>query len=246
MNKKTKKPLYLLVEDRLRDEINAGVFREGELIPKEKDLAKRYGVSQGTVRRAALSLKEKGLLYRVQRKGTSVVFQERNKRRLIHYRFTNQVHSHPDLVNATAVFLNLQVIAASKEIADFFQIRKGSKVIRVERMGHICDGHLFHTVSFFPDNLYKGLDKFTAEQFVKNTVWKIQEIFFGLRIARREEFISIVSADQNLARILDVDPGTSLLRIEALVKAPDEKTIEYRVSHCNSGNLKFYVCQESL
>ena len=73
--------LYRQVEDRLRGEIASGNFKEGDLIPSEQELAQRYGVNQGTVRKAVLNLTQNGLLYRKQGKGTFVVFQKQNRGR---------------------------------------------------------------------------------------------------------------------------------------------------------------------
>jgi GntR family transcriptional regulator len=241
----SKAPLYQWVEDSLRNDIISGVFEEGEMIPTENELATKYGVSPGTVRRAALSLKDKGLLYRVQGRGTSVVFQEANRRRYRNYRFVEGVQTRPDVVGVTVAFLGLMVLPADDLIAGYLQMRRGSKVIHLERMGKITDRYFLRTTSILPKRLYKGLELFTAEQFVRNTLWKLQESYFGLRIGKREEFISVSRADQKTAETLGVELGTPTLCIEALLTSVDGDVIEYRLSHCDPGHLKFYVSQDA-
>lgn len=241
----SKKPLYRWVEERLRNEIHSGAIKEGELIPTETELAQKYGVSQGTARRAVLLLKEKGLLYRVQKKGTSVVFQETSKRRLRNYRFVERVAVAPDLVSSRVYFLGLKIIRADDELSGRLNVRRGSKLIRLDRMGKISEQFLLQTVSFLPKKLYRGLEEFTPEQFVKNTLWKLQEAYFGLEIKKREEFISVVSADEEMAGVLDLSKGTPILRIETLLTTTNGEVAEYRLSHCDTGHLKFYVSQDS-
>jgi len=231
-----------LIEKRLRDNITSGIFKEGELIPTERELSQKYGVSHGTVRRAALSLKQKGLLYRVQGRGTSVVFQEYNRRRFRNYRFVECPGQ--DLVTVTLAPIDLKVAQANGDIAHYLKIRNGTKVIRLERIGRIAEEFLLHTVSFLPKRLYKGLEKYTAEQFVKNTLWKIQEIHFGISIEKKDEFVSVIPADEEMAQTLEVDVGSPLFRIEATMTSSVGKVIEYRLSHCNIGHMRFCSFQE--
>ena len=231
--------LYRQVEDRLRGEIASGNLKEGDLIPSEHELAQRYGVSQGTVRKAVLNLTQNGLLYRKQGKGTFVVFQKQNRGRYRNFRFVEGLGS--DLVNVNVVFLNIKVVPADADIARNLRIRKGSKVIRLERLGKIADEFFLHTLSYLPKRLYKDLEKYTADEFLRNTLWKLQDIYFGIRIEKREEFISAIEADQEMARALEADIGSPILRIELMLTSFAGELVEYRLSHCKLGHLKFYV-----
>jgi GntR family transcriptional regulator len=146
-----------------------------------------------------------------------------------------------ELVNVNVVFLNIGVVPADTDIAQNLQIGKGSNVIRLERMGKMADDSLLHTLSYLPKRLYKGLEKYTAEDFLRNTLWKLQDIYFGIRIEKREEYISAVPADPELARTFETEPGSPLLRIEVKLTSFSGDIVEYRLSHCKLGNLKFYV-----
>ena len=231
--------LYRQVEDLLRQEIASGNFKEGDLIPSEQELGKKYGVSQGTVRKAVLNLTQMGLLYRKQGKGTFVVFQKQSIGRFRNFRFVEKLNSEQLSINV--VFLNIKVVPANKDIARYLGMRKGTGVIRLERMGKIEGKSFFHTISYLPKKLYKGLEKYTAEDFERNTLWKLQDIYFGIRIEKREEFISSVPAGENQARALGTEPGKPLLRIEVKLTSYSGEVVEYRVSHCKLGDLKFYV-----
>jgi len=231
--------LYRQVEDLLRQEIASGNFGEGDLIPSEKELAKKYGVSQGTVRKAVLNLTQMGLLYRKQGKGTFVVFQKQSKGRFRNFRFVEDLDSRQLGINV--VFCNIKVVPAKKDIARYLAIRKGANVIRLERMGKIDDKPFFHTLSYLPKKLYKGLEKYTASDFVRNTLWKLQDIYFGIRTEKREEFISAVPADEDQALKLNTLPGHPLLRIEVKLTSYSGEVVEYRISHCRLDHFKFYV-----
>ncbi|MDT0454030.1 GntR family transcriptional regulator [Streptomyces hesseae] len=56
------KPRYLQIADDLADQIRAGVLAPGSRVPSESTVMERYGVSQGTVRKAVAELRTAGLV----------------------------------------------------------------------------------------------------------------------------------------------------------------------------------------
>ena len=65
-------PLYKQIKELLLDGLRGGEWRPGDAIPSEIELAARYHVSQGTVRKAIDELAADNLLVRRQGKGTFV------------------------------------------------------------------------------------------------------------------------------------------------------------------------------
>ena len=84
MSSVTFSPLYRQIRDRLLHSLQAGEWRPGEAIPSEFELAARYGVSQGTVRKAIDELANENLLVRRQGKGTFVATHHEDR---VHFRF---------------------------------------------------------------------------------------------------------------------------------------------------------------
>jgi len=75
------RPLYRKVEEDLLEAIRARRYREGERIPSEYELARRYSVSRITINKALSNLVAKGLLVRERGYGT---FVKRRKPQLWH------------------------------------------------------------------------------------------------------------------------------------------------------------------
>jgi len=233
-------PLYRLVEDLLRDQIATGHFKEGDLLPSEKELAVIFGVSQGTVRKAVLDLTQHGILYRKQGRGTFVVFQKDNRRRLRNFRFVENLDS--ELTHLNLGFIGIKVISADIQLAGILNVKPSTRLICLERMGTLGgEDNILQTVSYLPRHLYPGMEHFTAEDFAKNTLWKFQEIHFKIRVDRREEFVSAGSADSRLAKMLEVPDGAAILCIQVKAFSTDNEIVEYRVSHCNSTGLNFLI-----
>ena len=65
-------PLYKQIQNDIRRSIQSGELPAGALVPSEKELAQRYGVSQITSKNALNGLVEEGFLVRYRGKGTFV------------------------------------------------------------------------------------------------------------------------------------------------------------------------------
>jgi DNA-binding FadR family transcriptional regulator len=50
------------IETYIREQIRGGLFKPGEVIPRQVDLAKQFGVSQQLVHRAVRRLREQGVV----------------------------------------------------------------------------------------------------------------------------------------------------------------------------------------
>lgn len=66
------RPPYLVVADRLRSRIAAGEFGPDAQLPTGKELANQYGVAPNTVLSAIRLLRDEGLVYSQQGRGTFV------------------------------------------------------------------------------------------------------------------------------------------------------------------------------
>jgi GntR family transcriptional regulator len=65
-------PLYVQLAAILRDEIESGRLADGEAIPSETYLQEEHGVSRVTVRKAVALLRDQGLVYTIQARGSFV------------------------------------------------------------------------------------------------------------------------------------------------------------------------------
>jgi DNA-binding transcriptional regulator YhcF (GntR family) len=81
-------PLYQQIKTLILQSLQAGEWKPGEPIPSEMDLAVRYRVSQGTVRKAIDELSAENLVVRRQGKGTFVATHAEQH---VQYRFLKLV-----------------------------------------------------------------------------------------------------------------------------------------------------------
>ena len=62
-------PRYYQLKEIIRERIMTGEWAPGTLIPSERELCERYGISRMTARQSITELVSEGLLYREQGKG---------------------------------------------------------------------------------------------------------------------------------------------------------------------------------
>src|ERR1700752_671248 len=78
------RPLYQQIKALITQGLESGEWKPGEIIPSEVELAARYKVSQGTVRKAIDELAGDNLLVRRQGKGTFVATHNEDR---VQFRF---------------------------------------------------------------------------------------------------------------------------------------------------------------
>ena len=65
-------PIYVRVADWIESRIKSGELKSGSRLPPERELAQDTGVAYDTIRRAAVLLRERGLIITVHGRGAYV------------------------------------------------------------------------------------------------------------------------------------------------------------------------------
>ncbi|GAA3856764.1 GntR family transcriptional regulator [Streptomyces sedi] len=66
------RPPYQLAADKLREEITSGRLKPGDRLPSSRDLRESLGIANATVHSALRVLRDEGLIYSVQGRGSYV------------------------------------------------------------------------------------------------------------------------------------------------------------------------------
>ena len=219
-------PLYRQIAERLTRSLHGGEWKPGEAIPSELELAARFKVSQGTVRKAIDELATENLLVRRQGKGTFVATHAEEQ---VQYRFLRLV-SEADAARggpAERRFLDCRRVRASAEVARALELKTGDAVIQVRRVLLFNARPVVLDDLWLPGGLFKGL---TAERLgdYRGPLYALFESEFGVRMIRAEEKIRAVAASAVDARVLEVAPGAPLLSVERRTLTYGDKPVELR------------------
>jgi GntR family transcriptional regulator len=220
-------PLYQQIKVLILQSLQGGEWKPGEAIPSEIDLAARFRVSQGTVRKAIDELAAENLVVRRQGKGTFVATHAEQH---VQYRFLKLVPDAGTLDSegpAQRTVLECKRVRASADVARILALRTGDPVVQVRRILSFGAVPTILEDLWLPGIAFKGLN---AEQMAgyHGPTYAMFEVEFGVRMVRAEERIRAVAADAQQASLLKVEQHTPLLSVERVAYTYNDAPMELR------------------
>ncbi len=220
-------PLYQQIKGLILQSLQSGEWKPGEAIPSEMDLAVRYRVSQGTVRKAIDELATDNLVVRRQGKGTFVATHAENN---VQFRFLKLV---PDTGApgsegpAQRDIIDCRRARASADIARALALKTGDAVLQARRVLSYAGVPTIVEDLWLPATPFKGL---TAERLsdYHGPMYALFETEFNVRMVRADEKIRAVPAADGLEALLKVDAGTPLLNVERIAYTYKNVPMELR------------------
>jgi GntR family transcriptional regulator len=218
-------PLYQQIKGLILQSLQAGEWKPGEAIPSEMELAARFRVSQGTVRKAIDELAAENLVVRRQGKGT---FVSTHAEQHVRYRFLKLVPDGGEREGrAQRTILECRRQRATAEVARSLALRTGDAVMQVRRVLSFGGVPTILEDLWLPGTTFKGL---TADQLAghQGPTYALFELEFGVRMVRAEEKIRAVAADAHQASLLACEAGAPLLSVERLSFTYNDVPMELR------------------
>ncbi|MDD5029754.1 MAG: GntR family transcriptional regulator [Rhodoferax sp.] len=220
-------PLYQQIKGLILNSLRAGEWKPGESIPSETDLAVRYRVSQGTVRKAIDELAAENLLLRRQGKGTFVATHAEQQ---VQFRFLRLV---PDSGTrgsegpAQRNIIECRRTRANADVNRALALRSGDQVLQARRVLSFGGTPVILEDIWLPAAPFKGL---TAERLAnyQGPMYALFETEFNVRMVRAQESIRAVAASAAQATLLTTAVGTPLLSVERVAYTYHDEPMELR------------------
>ncbi|WP_116295686.1 GntR family transcriptional regulator [Cupriavidus taiwanensis] len=217
-------PLYQQIKALITRSLQSGEWKPGEMIPSEMELASRYKVSQGTVRKAIDELAAENLVARRQGKGTFVTTHHED---VVKFRFLRLVPDEGEPHYGASHVLECKRLRAPAEIARLLDIRTGDSVVQIRRVLTFSGESTVLDEIWLLGANFKGL---TAEKLTewKGPMYALFEAEFDTRMIRASEKIRAVPADETAAELLSVPVGAPLLSVERVSYTYGDRPVEVR------------------
>ena len=197
-------PLYLQIENQLRNIIREPEYKKGKMLPNEVDLSKQLGISRNTLRQAINNLVTEGLLVRKKGIGTIVVNQSVSSKAKNWLSFTQEM----------------------KEICRFFSITDEKKILKLERLRGNPEFPFVYFISYFNPRI--GL---TGNEDFSRPLYEILEQDYSSVAKISKEEISAQLADKFLAQKLEIKPGDAILIRKRFVYDPGGRPLEWNIGY---------------
>lgn len=227
-------PLYRQIKSLILQALESGEWRPGEAIPSETELAGRFNVSQGTVRKAIDEMAAENLLIRRQGKGTYVASHSDPR---AFFRFLRLVPLAGGIEPTKSLPLECWRAKAGPEAARVLGLKLGDPIIIVRRLLAFSDVPVVVDEIYLPGEIFAGLSLEVLKEH-QGSVYSLFEEKFGVRMIRAEERLRAVAADRSSAELLKVPEGSPLLSVERISFTYGDRPVEWRrglystAAHC--------------
>lgn len=217
-------PLYQQIKALILQSLQSGEWKPGELIPSEVELAVRYKVSQGTVRKAIDELSADNLVVRRQGKGTFVATHHEAR---VQFRFLKLMPDAGEAHQPENRIVEVKRLRAPAEVARVLDIKAGDSVVYIRRVQYFDAVPTIQEEIWLPGAIFKGL---TAERLAeyKGPMYGLFETEFGTPMIRATEKLKAVTADTAAAATLNIVAGAPVLSVERVSYTYGDRPVELR------------------
>lgn len=237
IDKNTPIPLYFQLKNIILDEIRKGGYREGDLIPTEKEIGDAFGLSRTTIRQAITELVSEGRLYRVKSKGTFVAKEK------LKQDFIKRLETFDDTIRRlgkepSTKVLELKAVKAPEEVAEKLKLGRSGKCVYLSRIRY-ADSE--------PNVLVRTWLPFDRCRFVlendleRKSLYRVLSAREETRIAHINRVMEALPATAEDARMLDLKTGEPIHFFTSVGFNAKEEPIEYSLAKYRGDRNRFEV-----
>ncbi|ACD52711.1 MULTISPECIES: GntR family transcriptional regulator [Clostridium] len=234
-------PKYYLLKKMLAERIENEEFEINEPILSERELMEQYQMSRITVRKAIDELVNEGYLYKIQGKGTYIKTDDKSQDLFSITSCTEEVKALGMTPNKRVISTNI-VNSASKH-SKALNIMPKDKLFNIKRILLADNEPLNFTDSYLPYKLFAGIEKYNFE---KESLYKILEEVYHVKITKARRTIEAILAKDEIAEYLDIDEGMPIILFGCTTYGiinGKEYPIETFKCYYRTDKFKFYIDQ---
>jgi GntR family transcriptional regulator len=232
--------LYLQVIDRLKQDIETGIYKEREKLPSEFDLAKQLGVSRATLREALRILEEENVIIRRHGVGTFV-----NARPL----FTSgieQLNSVTNMIKQAemkpgTIFLSSSSESPTEEDIRRFSCALEEEIVVIERVRTANGDPVVYCIDKIPKRILP--DRFSHDE---ESIFSIIEEVTNRKITYAVAKIEPIGYHEKISPILECEPETALLVLKQMHFDELDEPVLFSVNYFKADKFSFHVLRKRI
>jgi GntR family transcriptional regulator len=229
-------PLHHQVYLDLLRSLDDGTWRAGDRLPTERDLAREYGCSLITVRRALSELVHDGRIERTRGRGTTVLKPRIERDFGDALSFTAEMERRG--FDAETRLVAARSEPAGEAVATALDLVPGSPTLYLERLRLANREPMLLEQVHLPGDRFSGL---LASDLEVESLYGLLLRRYGTRVARAREAMEPVLLRTREARLLDQRPRTPALLIEGIAMTADDRPVEFSRTYVRGDRTRYYV-----
>lgn len=229
-------PLYRKVKHDIIESIRHGEWKPGDVIPSERKLCERFGVSMGTIRKTVDELSAEGFLVRQQGRGTFVATHNQDRYLFAFFHIVRQ-DGHKEYPKVELV--EFEKVKADPYAAATLRVEPGSRLFRFVNKLELSGAPIVIDEVLLPAALFQGL---TAKRLRERpaTLYQCYQEDFGVTVIRTVERLRAVNADSVKARLLGVKIAAPLLQVIRVALSFKDRPVELRYSYVDTRRHEYF------
>lgn len=227
-------PAYKKIQGEIRDRIAAARLKPGDAVASERELAKIHKVSLMTARHALAGLEHEGIVERRLGAGTFVAPPKIHFNKLMSY--TEQMSSR-GLAPRSRVLM-AKIVESETEVAARLGLPEATRLVRIQRLRLTGEEPFALETCYLPAGDFPNL---ASAPLGRSSLFAILEHEYGTKLAYADEEVDATSADANIAELLSVPKGASLLRIRQTIYSVKGKATIYGVGFYRSERHTLFI-----
>jgi GntR family phosphonate transport system transcriptional regulator len=227
--------LYTQIARQIQQDIG-GLYKPGDGLPPEAELAIRFGVNRHTLRRAVDELVDAGILERRHGVGVFVVEAPLDYQIGAQTRFTETLAAQG--LGTDSRLLRKQVIPVNGGVAERLGLAPGEAVLWLETL-RLGGGQPLCVIShFLPAEKYPGV----AESYTGGSLHRLLEESYGCVLRRTESLVTAVLPQGDDARLLSMPQNRPVLRVKSInVDDRDSAPVEYAITRFRADRIQLRI-----
>jgi GntR family transcriptional regulator len=198
---------YRTIAASIAERIKAEELPPGSVLPSETELAESFGVTRMTVRQALAGLAGAGLIERRHGRGTIVAPIKLQRQSPLPIGLAEELKAR-GLTPGSHV-LEFEEVAPSAEDRALLWVGPRGTVLRLVRLRYASDVLIGLQETLIPAKYVPGIDR---AAFENESLFRVLRQRHGLIPTQSDFEVAAVAADRRIAKALDIDVGTSVLR----------------------------------
>ena len=229
-------PLYIQAEKLLRKIIELPEHQQGKLLPNEVQMASSLGISRNTLRQAINKLVFEGLLIRKKGVGT-IVTKPVDSKAKNWKSFSQEMKTKG--INIVNYDIEFKWLVPEIEILQFFGLKAGSKVLKMERLRGEDSGPFVFFISYFHPRI--GL---TGQEDFNRPLYDIMEEDYSVTVKLSQEEITATAANKEMADKIEMNLGEPILKRKRFVFDPGRRPIEFNIGYYRADSFVYTLESE--
>lgn len=239
IDKQSPLPIYYQIEAYLKQQIDNGTLKPGDVLPSEREFSEQFNVSRMTVRQAIMNLVNSGYLNRQKGRGTFVASQKIAMTLSGLTSFSEEIKHRG--MRPYSRLLSFEKVPASERVAQQLRVPNQTPVYEMKRLRQADDIVLALETAYVPVALLPDL----TEADVAGSIYEYAEQS-GLRLKNATQTLEARSASPEEAELLTISPNAPVLLIDQRTYLEEGDMFEYSRSLFRGDSYSFTVSMERI